>query len=50
MLSKILGAHKLGQAFHALTRVERWARLSSGIVFILVGLYFVATRIVGLGV
>jgi len=43
-----LGVRQLGQVFQALTRVERWARLSTGAVFILIGAYFVATRIVGL--
>jgi cytochrome c biogenesis protein CcdA len=43
-----LGVRQLGQVFQALTRVERWARLSTGAVFILIGVYFVATRIVGL--
>jgi cytochrome c biogenesis protein CcdA len=43
-----LGVRQLGQVFQALTRVERWARVSTGAVFILVGVYFVATRIVGL--
>jgi cytochrome c-type biogenesis protein len=43
-----LGVRQLGQVFQALTRVERWARLSTGTVFIVIGVYFVATRIVGL--
>jgi len=43
-----LGVRQLGQVFQALTRVERWARVSTGAVFILIGVYFVATRIVGL--
>jgi cytochrome c biogenesis protein CcdA len=42
-----LGVRQLGGVFQALTRVERWARLSTGVVFIVIGLYFVATRIAG---
>jgi len=42
-----LGVRQLGAVFSALTRVERWARVATGAVFILIGLYFVATRIVG---
>jgi cytochrome c biogenesis protein CcdA len=43
-----LGVRQLGRVFQALTRVERWARVSTGAVFIVIGIYFVATRIVGL--
>ncbi len=43
-----LGVRQLGRVYQALTRVERWARVSTGAVFVLIGLYFVATRIVGL--
>jgi len=42
-----LGVRQLGRVFQALTRVERWARVSTGTVFILIGVDFVATRIVG---
>ena len=42
-----LGVRQVGRIFQSLTRVERWARLSTGAVFIVIGLYFVATRIVG---
>jgi cytochrome c biogenesis protein CcdA len=42
------GVGQLGRVFRALTRVERWARWSTGALFIVIGLYFVATRIVGL--
>lgn len=42
-----LGVGQIGRVFHALTRVERWARWSTGVLFIVIGLYFVATRIVG---
>lgn len=34
------GAKKVGQAFNILTRVEFWARRVTGIVFILVGIYY----------
>jgi cytochrome c-type biogenesis protein len=43
-----LGVRQLGRVFQALSRVERWARVSTGTVFILIGVYFVATRIAGL--
>jgi len=42
-----LGVRQVGRIFQALTRVERWARVSTGAVFIVIGLYFVVTRIVG---
>jgi cytochrome c biogenesis protein CcdA len=45
-----LGVRQLGRVFQALTRVERWARWSTGALFIVIGLYFVATRIAGLNV
>ena len=38
----------LGRAFNALSRVERFVRVGTGGVFILVGLYFSATHIYGL--
>lgn len=43
-----LGMGQLGRVFQAVTRIERWARWSTGVLFIVTGLYFVATRIVGL--
>lgn len=43
-----IGMGQLGRVFQAVTRFERWARWSTGVLFILIGLYFVATRIVGL--
>lgn len=42
-----LGVGQLGRWFQAVTRVERGARFLTGVLFIGIGLYFVATRIVG---
>jgi cytochrome c biogenesis protein CcdA len=33
-------AEWLGRAFSALTAVERWARMVTGVIFILIGIYF----------
>ncbi len=35
-----LGAHSLGRAFNKITQFERWARWSTGLIFIVVGIYF----------
>ncbi len=35
-----LGAHSVGRAFNALTRVEWYARRGTGIVFIAIGVYY----------
>lgn len=43
-----LGVGQLGRWFQAVTRVERWARRLTGLLFIGIGLYFVVTRIFGL--
>lgn len=40
-----LGAAWLGKAFSALARFELWARRITGVVFVVVGLYYVATYI-----
>ena len=42
-----LGARQMGRTFRALTQVDRWARRVTGIVFLLIGIYFVVTRIFG---
>ncbi|MEZ5359962.1 MAG: aromatic aminobenezylarsenical efflux permease ArsG family transporter [Candidatus Zixiibacteriota bacterium] len=34
------GAQKVGKAFNALTKIEYWARRVTGVVFILVGIYY----------
>jgi len=34
-----LGAHSLGRLFDQVTRIERWARRTTGIVFVGVGIY-----------
>jgi len=33
------GAHAVGKAFERISRIERWARRITGVVFILVGIY-----------
>lgn len=38
----------VGKAFNRLTQIERWFRLVTGVVFILVGIYYVLTHIYGL--
>ena len=35
-----LAAHKVGRAFQRISQVEWWARRATGIVFLVVGLYF----------
>ena len=44
----VVGVGRLGRIFQALTGFERWARRITGALFILIGLYLVATRIAGL--
>lgn len=34
------GAHAVAKVFHRVTKIERWARFVTGVVFILVGIYF----------
>jgi cytochrome c biogenesis protein CcdA len=41
-------ASSLGKAFAGITRVERWARIVTGIVFVLVGIYFTLENIFGI--
>lgn len=43
-------AQRLGAAFNRLTQVERWARLATGIVFLLAGFYFTLVYIFDLSV
>jgi cytochrome c biogenesis protein CcdA len=45
-----LGVRRAGEVFRALSSFDRWARVSSGVVFLAVGLYFVSTRILGWGI
>ncbi|MEJ2720779.1 MAG: aromatic aminobenezylarsenical efflux permease ArsG family transporter [bacterium] len=40
-------AGSLGRAFNSITRMERWARVVTGAVFILVGVYFTLENIFG---
>lgn len=41
-------ANSLGRAYASITRVERWARIITGIVFIAVGIYFTLDNIFGI--
>ena len=34
------GAHAVSKIFHRVAKIERWARFATGIIFILVGIYF----------
>lgn len=43
-----LGARQLAMAFNGITQFERWARRVTGIVFLLVGIYFTLAYTVGL--
>lgn len=38
----------VGKAFDRLSQIEKWVRVSAGILFILVGLYYCATHVYGL--
>ncbi len=44
-----LGARGVGEAFHLMARIERWGRVVTGITFLVVGVYFVATQNFGFG-
>ena len=44
------GAYSVGKAFNLLTRFERWARLITGVVFLLAGLYYILTYWFGVSV
>jgi cytochrome c biogenesis protein CcdA len=39
------GAQSVSKAFNRLTQVEKWARIITGIVFVVVGIYFCLTHI-----
>jgi cytochrome c biogenesis protein CcdA len=41
-------ASSLGNAFAGITRVERWARIATGVVFIAVGIYLTLENIFGI--
>jgi cytochrome c biogenesis protein CcdA len=43
----VISTEAVGKAFHVLTRIEKWVRLSAGILFILAGLYYSLTHIYG---
>ncbi len=36
----VFAAHLVGRAFNAISLLERWARPATGVIFIIVGLYF----------
>jgi len=42
-----LGAQWVGKAFNKLTVIEKWARGVTGVVFVLVGIYFSLTHVFG---
>lgn len=42
-----LGAEWVGKAFNKLTVIEKWARGVTGVVFVLVGIYFSLTHVFG---
>jgi len=42
-----LGAQWVGKAFNKLTQIEQWARRATGVIFILVGLYFTLAYLLG---
>lgn len=44
------GAHGIGTAFNCLSRIEWWARHATGVVFIGIGLYYVFTTVLLVGV
>jgi cytochrome c-type biogenesis protein len=43
-----LGARGVGRAFDLMTRVERWARIVTGITILAIGVYFVITQNIGI--
>ena len=43
-----LGTHKVGKVLNQLALVERWARRVTGVVFIVVGIYYCLTYIFGI--
>jgi len=44
------GAYRVGNAYHRIRTFEKWARLATGVIFILVGVYFCVTIIFGVEV
>jgi len=43
-----LGARGVGQAFNLIARIERWARIVTGITILAIGVYFVLTQNLGI--
>jgi cytochrome c-type biogenesis protein len=44
-----LGAQWVAKAFDKLTQVEKWARRVTGVIFLAVGVYFIAVHFLGAG-
>ncbi|MHC4193087.1 MAG: aromatic aminobenezylarsenical efflux permease ArsG family transporter [Planctomycetota bacterium] len=42
------GAQSVGKAFNKLTQLERWIRRITGVIFIVIGIYFCLTHIFGI--
>ena len=45
-----LGARSVGRAFNLIARVERWARIVTGITILAIGVYFVLTQNLGFSI
>ena len=43
-----LGANRIGTAYNRITSFEKWARWITGVLFILVGIYYTMTNIFGI--
>jgi len=46
-LAIAFASQHVGKAFNRLTQIERWFRLATGIVFVLVGIYTMLSHIYG---
>lgn len=44
-----LSANRVGQIFNRLTQFEKWARWITGVVFVVVGVYFTLAHVFGVG-
>lgn len=42
------GAHWIGKVFHKVSRIEPWLRRATGVVFIIVGIYFSLVYLLGI--
>ncbi|MBD3297803.1 MAG: sulfite exporter TauE/SafE family protein [candidate division Zixibacteria bacterium] len=43
----VFAAHLVGRMFNAVSLIERWARPATGIIFVVVGLYFCKEYVIG---